>query len=131
MDYCYITEDLLVITEDEIEKQPELKERVRDTILVSNDRGTGMVTAHVVERKGSGDEWQVRRVVKDIEEAGYKGCIIRRLTDQEPAVIDLQGAIGEARQGEARREITIPANSVVVSGNKTGELRIRSSESKE
>ena len=51
--------------------------------MVGKDEPTGNVLAHFVTCKGVGDEWAVRRLVRDLEEFGRGHTIAK--TDGEPA----------------------------------------------
>ena len=46
-------------------------DKARDTVLVSDDRATGGIRAHLVLAKGNGDPWIAGRIKDDIEEFGY------------------------------------------------------------
>ena len=81
-----------------------------------------MITAHIVDAKGPGDELAVRRIVRDIEEAGCKGCSVRLNTGQYFAMVEIQGAVSEARQGEARQSVTVPINSAAYDWKQNGRV---------
>ena len=49
-------------------------DKMRGTVLVSEDLATGGVRAHLVWAKGIGDPWIAGRVKDDIEEIGYGGA---------------------------------------------------------
>ena len=58
-------------------------------ILVSKDRGTRMVSAHVVPLKGAVIEWlMTQQCARDLERLGHCGHITLK-PDQEPATVDV------------------------------------------
>ena len=103
-------------------EQEQWRDKIIETLLVSEDRRSGLVTAHSVDCKGPGDRWAVRRVVRDMGEGGYKGCTLRTKTDQEPAVIQFQNAVSEERQGEARQASTILLSSAAHDWKQNGRV---------
>ena len=115
MDYTYITEEWELITEAKAETEEYGPKRKR-TVMVSEDRKTGGITAHVVNCKGSADGWIVGRLVQDTEDFGYNGCQIRIKNDQEPAIMEVQRDVMARRTG-----ITVPTNSPVGDSNANGE----------
>ena len=57
-------------------------------ILVSKDRATGMVSAHVVPSKGTVVDWVIQRCARDVERLGHYGQITLK-SDQAPAIVDV------------------------------------------
>ena len=56
-------------------------------ILVSKDRATRMVSAHVVPVKGAVIDWVIQQWARDLERLGHHGQITLK-SDQEPAIVD-------------------------------------------
>lgn len=65
-------------------------------VLVSKDKWTKMITAHVVPYKGADVEWIREQCKRDIQKCGHYGPVTLR-SDQEPAIIDLLKGIAEVR----------------------------------
>ena len=76
-------------------------------IIVGKDEPTGMLTSHRVEVKGPGDEWIIRRLVKDVEELGRGDIIIK--TDGEPSMLAVQKAVAVMRKDLVTRPENPPA----------------------
>ena len=57
-------------------------------VLVSKDRNTSMLGAHVVPCKGAQMEWVQKQVVRDLQKVGHYGQVVLKC-DQEPALIDV------------------------------------------
>ena len=57
-------------------------------ILVSKDRATRMVSAHVVPLKGAVIDWVIQQCARDLERLGHYGQITLK-SDQEPAIEDV------------------------------------------
>ena len=89
MDYCEL---------DDIET-----EKRSNKTLVIKDEHSGALLQYRVLCKGAGDDWVVKRAVRDIEEFGRTD--IRLKTDGEPAIVALQSKIIEARKPR-----TVPIN---------------------
>ena len=106
MDYAFLTEDFELLTKDQHENYA-YKDKVKDVVLVCDDRRSGGVRAHLVEHKGLGDRWISGKVVEDMAEFGYRGTAVCIKSDQEPAIVEVQRKVAELR-GEAR---TVPVNS--------------------
>ena len=102
MDYMYLT--------------GKNKEDDKYPILVMVDRKTKAIVGHAVQCKGSKDDWAIKRVLLDIEDFGYAGIKIILKSDQEPAMVDLQRKVMEARRAE-----TVPKNSQVGESQANGE----------
>ena len=64
---------------------------------------TGSVLAHAVTCKGLGDEWVIKRIVRDMEELGLGHAIVK--TDGEPAIVAVQNRLQALRHGR-----TVPRN---------------------
>ena len=62
-------------------------------MLVSDDLATGGIRAHLVLEKGNGDPWIAGKIKDDVEEFGYGGALVRIMSDQEPASVDVQRAV--------------------------------------
>ena len=60
-------------------------------MIVGKDEVTGNLLAHFVTCKGVGDEWVLRRIVKDLEEMDRGHTILK--TDGEPAIVALQNRL--------------------------------------
>ena len=58
------------------------------TILVSKDRVTRMLSAHVVPLKGAVIDWVIQQYARDSERLGHDGQITLK-SDQEPAIVDV------------------------------------------
>ena len=66
-------------------------------IIVGKDESTGNVMSHVVTCKGIGDEWVVRKIVRDMEEMGLGHAIVK--TDGEPSIKAVQNRLQGLRPG--------------------------------
>ena len=64
------------------------------TIIVK-DEDSGCLAAHVVEQKGSADQWAVQRVLDDIRMFGHTDIIMKG--DGEPALVQVQREIVDKR----------------------------------
>ena len=117
MDYTFLTEDFELLTRTEAEEHA-YKDKIKDTVLVSADRKTGGIKAHLVQCKGLGDKWIAAKTVEDLNEFGYNGVDICIKTDQEPAILELQKKVAELRS-KAR---TIPVNSPVGDSKSNGRV---------
>ena len=106
MDYTFLTEDFEFLTKAEFEKYAH-KEKVKDIVLVCDDRRSGGVKAHLVEHKGLLDTWISGRVAEDLAEFGYRGVGVCIKSDQEPAILEVQRKVAEIRSGAK----TVPVNS--------------------
>ena len=62
------------------------------TILVSKDRATRMVSAHVVPLLGAVLDWVIQQRARDLERLGHYGQITLK-SDQEPAIVDVLGGV--------------------------------------
>ena len=69
------------------------------TGLVTNDRRSGSVCAHVCPKKAVGGGWIVKQFVRDIKKMGYQAKVILR-SDGEPAIKDLLDKVGQMRGAE-------------------------------
>ena len=69
------------------------------TGLVTQDRKSGGICAHVCPKKGIGGGWIVKQFVRDIKKFGYQSKIVLR-SDGEPAIKDLLSKVGEMRGAE-------------------------------
>ena len=59
-------------------------------IIVTRDRKSKIVTAHVVEEKGA-NEYAVKRLSQDLKLTGYRKIIFK--SDNEPAIIALKQGV--------------------------------------
>ena len=65
-------------------------------ILVSKDRATRMVSAHVVPLKGAVIDWVIQQCARDLERLGYYGQVTLKF-DQEVAIVDVLREIANLR----------------------------------
>ena len=93
---------LPIISMDYSELDDEDEARSNKTLVVK-DELSGAVLQYKVKCKGTGDDWVVKKLVRDIEEFGRTD--IRLKTDGEPAIVALQ-----AKVQETRKPRTIPVN---------------------
>ena len=56
-------------------------------ILVSKDRATRLVSAHVVPLKGAAIDWVIQQCARDLQRLGHVGQVTLEF-DQEPAIVD-------------------------------------------
>ena len=75
------------------------------TVLVTRDRWSSGICAHVVPRKGVGDGFAVRQYVRDVKKFGYHHRVVIR-SDGEPAIKDLLTKVAELRASETVLENT-------------------------
>ena len=73
MDYTFFTKDFELLTHTEAEGYA-YQDQIKDPVLVSTDRKTGGVKAHLVQCKGLGDSWIAARTLEDLNECGYHGA---------------------------------------------------------
>ena len=76
---------------------------VRQKVLTGKDELSGMVFGHYISCKGTGDEWLLRQIVRDLQEFGRSGFILK--TDGEPAIVAVQNKVQALR-----KSITVPRN---------------------
>ena len=101
IDYGYINEKLEpMIASDTMVGDETLP------LPIGKDRTTGMITAHEIYQKGKGDGYPIYQMKSDIERACYLGGQMISRSDQEPAIIDLQRAVGKARGTGAEMVMT-------------------------
>ena len=84
LDYAFVTESDVMLTRKEMETQG--MEKVKDTVVVCEDRRTGGLRAHLVVAKGTGDAWVARCIKEDLGDFGYGGAAVRLKSDREPAI---------------------------------------------
>ena len=65
-------------------------------ILVSKDRATHMVSAHVVPLKGAVLDWVIQQCARDLERLGHYGQVTLK-SDQEAAIVDVLREIAKFR----------------------------------
>ena len=65
-------------------------------ILVSNDRASRMVSAHVVLLKGAVIDWAIQQCARELERLGHHGQITLK-SDQESAIVDVLKEIANLR----------------------------------
>ena len=58
------------------------------TILVSKDRATRMVSAHVVPLQGAVLDWVMQQCARELERLGHYGEVTLK-SDQEPAIVNV------------------------------------------
>ena len=102
MDYTFLTEDFELLTRTEFENYAH-KEKVKDIVLVCDDRRSGGVKAHLVEHKGRLDTWISSRVAEDLAEFGLRGVGVCCKSDEEPAILEVRRKVGEIRCGAEHR----------------------------
>ena len=116
IDYAFMIDTGDLCTREEMERVGW--DKIRDTVLVSEDLATGGIRAHLVSAKGNGDPWIAGKIKDDIEEFGYGGTPVRTRSDQEPAIVDVQRAV-IAKRGNAP---TIPVDSPVGDSQSNGRV---------
>ena len=96
------------------------------TILVSKDRATRMVSAHVVYLKMAVIDWVIQQCARDLERLGHYGQVTLK-SDQEPAIIDVLREVANLRGSRG----TLLEQSPVADSQSYGfiERGIRSAES--
>ena len=67
------------------------------TVLIAKDVSSGAVLAYDCERKGSGDQWLVKQLARDLDDWGEGDVCLK--ADSEPSMIALQAAIATAKTG--------------------------------
>ena len=72
-------------------------------VLVSRDRGSLGLAAHVVPKKRTGSGWIIGQYERDLRKFGHRTKITLR-SDGEPAIVDLLRKVGEAREAETLLE---------------------------
>ena len=83
LDYGYMVDGGDVYTRKELQDLNIPEGKVKVTVIVSEDRRTGGVRAHMVSAKGNSDPWVAKRIKDDLEEFGYGGVPVVLKTDQE------------------------------------------------
>ena len=86
--------------------------------MVSDDRSSGGVKAHLVNGKGIQDGWIDKRMAEDTVDFGYRGADIRTKCDQEPAITEVQQRLAVLRKGSR----TVPVNSPVGDSKSNGRV---------
>ena len=72
-------------------------------VLVSTERRTGAIAAHVTPKKGIGGGWIVQQYLRDLRKWGIRGKALIR-SDGEFALVDLLNRVGQLRQGDTLLE---------------------------
>ncbi len=67
-------------------------------LLVGKCETTGNYIGHQVLCKGLADEWIIKKIVKDLEELGKAGVILK--TDGEPAIVAMQNRVQALRMAK-------------------------------
>lgn len=100
MDYMYLYD----------RKDKHRDEQCNPPHLVVTEHRFGRLWAHRVLNKGVNNEasWLPKRVLQDLDNAGFQDMRVIAKTDQEPAIVELQIAMQEARPN-----MIIPINSIV------------------
>ncbi len=83
-----------LVTEKE-ESRNDGDEKVKS--IVVKDEATGSVLSYRITKKGPGDEWLMKRIVKDLKEWSRHHIICK--TDGEPAMTAVQDALQRLREG--------------------------------
>ena len=96
---------------ESLNKEDQKGEKIRAVVM--RDHDTGMIAAHLIERKGDSDEWLVKRLVLDIADWGRTDVVLK--TDGEAAIVGLQRAIAEGRIHS-----TVPENPPAYSPQSNG-----------
>ena len=94
------------------------------TVLVSKDRNSGGICAHVVPMKGTGGGGIVQQYERDLRKFGRRGKVILR-SDGELAIRDLLSKVASLREGETLLEQSPPGDS---KANGTAERAIQTVE---
>ena len=99
------------------------------TILVSKDRATRMVSAHVVSLKGAVIDWVIQQCARDLERLGHCGQITLK-SDQETAIVDVLTEIANLRGSRRTLLERLPiadsqANGFIERGNRSVEEMTR------
>ena len=96
--------------------------------LVTRDRRSKVLNAHVVPNKGASVEWVIRQSLRDFENKCHSGRVLIR-SDGEPALVDLINEIANLRKGITFVEHTPPgdskANGFIERGIQTVEEMVR------
>ena len=82
-------------------------DKVHMPVLISKNRKTKSISAHVVPKKGTGGGWIVQQYLRDLRKQGLRGKLTLR-SDGEPAIRSLLDRVADLRGGE-----TILENSPV------------------
>ena len=116
-DYTFVTEDFKSLTKDEA-NQAIYRDKAKDIVMVSDDRGSGGLKAHLVNCKGLQDGWIDKRMADDIAEFGYPGAGVKTKCDQEPAITEVQQRLAVLQKGSR----TVPGNSSVGGSKSNGRV---------
>ena len=65
-------------------------------MLVSKDRASHVVSAHVVPLKGSVLDWVIQLCARDLERLGHYGQVTLK-SDQEPSIVDVLREVANLR----------------------------------
>ena len=76
---------------------------VRQKVLIEKDVLGGMLFGHYISCKGTGDEWLLRQIVRDLQELGRSYIILK--TDGEPDSVAVQNKVQALRES-----IAVPRN---------------------
>ena len=77
--------------------EPDEENNLKVRTICGKDETTGSLIHHKVVCKGIGDEWVIRKLIKDFEEFGRKDAMLK--TDGEPALVNVQTRIQAQRDG--------------------------------
>ena len=77
--------------------EPDAEGELKVKTLVGKGEVTGHIFHHKVQCKGIGDEWAMRRILKDLAELGRRDVVLK--TDGEPAIVNVQTKVQATRQG--------------------------------
>ena len=77
--------------------EPDGTEKYKLKTIVGKDEVSGTIIHHKILSKGTGDEWLLKRLVKDLEDLGRRDVVLK--TDGEPAIVAMQAKIQAMRDG--------------------------------
>ena len=70
-------------------------EEDKGTAIILKDRDTKTIYGHLVEEKGVGDGWVVKKLVEDVDSLGYTDLMVK--TDGEPAIVQVAKELQKLR----------------------------------
>ena len=77
--------------------EPDAQDNLKVRTICGKDETTGSLIHHKVVCKGVGDDWIIRKLIKDFEELGRKDAMLK--TDGEPALVNVQTRVQAHREG--------------------------------
>ena len=87
------TKPTIAVDYKEFGEAEDSEDKIKTIIL--KDEESGCMAAHVVEQKGSADQWAVQRILDDIRMFGHTDIIMRG--DGGPALVQVQREIVDKR----------------------------------